>query len=538
MNESTLINAGIQAGLIEPDLVARLKKTALKEKISLMDAVTKGVRMPKAAFYQALAELRGIPFLQATQLKVDMDLMRRLPQSLVRKRVLPVKRSGKAYLVTANPEDRGAIETAKRTLGIDFTLALAAPEAIEAVISRLNKREFSPSGPAQSFSEADSVKYLDDIMKEVYLRRVTDVHFEPMDEFMRVRFRVDGVLQDYTRTFSLEEQEALISRIKVLAGLDIAEQRMPQDGVFRYRIEKWSVPETDIRVATLPTRWGERLTMRILGQETGNLSLEELGMHEDVLKGFRQAIVRPHGIILVTGPTGSGKSTTLYAALRELDVDQKNIMTVEDPVEQTIEGISQTQVSSKVDFVQALRSFLRHDPDIILVGEIRDGETAQVAIRAAMTGHLVLSTLHTNDSVGAVTRLSDIGVERYLVGSTLIGVMSQRLVRKLCPRCRKKYVPGLDDRRMLKVDKDADIRLYKPVGCSSCLGTGYRGRTGVYEILWIDSRLQRAISRGADEDEIRSIASGIMSLWEDARRKVLAGITSMDEVRHLYQGAE
>jgi type II secretory ATPase GspE/PulE/Tfp pilus assembly ATPase PilB-like protein len=373
-------------------------------------------------------------------------------------------------------------------------------------------------------------------MKEVYLRRASDVHFEPMEDGMRIRLRVDGQMQEYSRVLTRADEEALMNRIKVLAGLDIAEQRMAQDGAMKYSITNWNIPETDIRVATIPTRWGERGTMRILGQETGRLSLEQLGMPAKMLGEFRCSIKRPYGMILVTGPTGSGKSTTLYGAIRELEVEALNVLTVEDPVEQTIAGISQVQVSTKVGFAQALRSFLRHDPNVILVGEMRDRETVEIGLRAAMTGHLVMSTLHTNDSVGAVTRLADIGAERFLIGSTLIGVLAQRLARRLCAHCREKRPATAEELRILDVSDPVDI--FEPVGCSFCLGKGYRGRIGLFEALWIDHDLKLAIAEGAGEGQIRATAKNLRTLWRDGRDKVLGGQVSLADVLHLRPEAD
>ena len=267
-----------------------------------------------------------------------------------------------------------------------------------------------------------------------------------------------------------------------------------------------------------------------------SLSLKELGMSAGMLAKFRQAITTPHGMILVTGPTGSGKSTTLYAAIKELDMDRMNILTVEDPVEQPVQGISQVQVTGKVSFAQALRSFLRHDPDVILVGEIRDSETVEISLRAAMTGHLVLSTLHTNNAVGAVTRLVDVGAERFLIGSTLVAVMAQRLARKLCSRCKKVRKADENEVLLLGLDRGADVDLYEAVGCAFCNGTGNRGRIGIFETLWIDDALRIAITEGAGEEAIAKTAKAHTTLWQDASEKVVDGIVALGDVRHLRTG--
>ena len=291
-----------------------------------------------------------------------------------------------------------------------------------------------------------------------------------------------------------------------------------------------------MRVATIPTRFGERATMRILGQGTADLSLAQLGIPEHLLKPLKKAVRKPHGIILVTGPTGSGKSTTLYSVLRELSVNDLNIMTVEDPIEQVVEGTSQVQVTEKVTFAKALRSFLRHDPDVMLVGEIRDKETAETAVRAAMTGHMVLSTLHTNSAVAAMSRLADIGCPSYLVASTLVGVVAQRLLRRICKHCKLTYLANEDDKLMLNLD--GEVELSRGEGCAHCSGSGYSGRVGIYETLWTNAELQQLINQSKSDEEImhKAIECGLLStLWDDAKIKVLEGITTLQEASALYK---
>jgi type IV pilus assembly protein PilB len=327
--------------------------------------------------------------------------------------------------------------------------------------------------------------------------------------------------------------EALLSRIKVLAGMDIAEQYMTQDGGFSYAIQGWSgIAEIEMRVATIPTRFGERATMRILGQGTTDLNLAQLGISPALLEPLKKSIRKPHGIILVTGPTGSGKSTTLYSALRELDVNKLNIMTVEDPIEQVVEGTSQIQVTDKVSFAKALRSFLRHDPDVMLVGEIRDKETAETAVRAAMTGHMVLSTLHTNSAVAAMGRLVDIGCPPYLIASTLVGVVAQRLLRRICKHCSMQYEASDQEKIILGKSGIEVLPLFKGKGCSHCSGTGYSGRVGIYETLWMSPTLEKMIHQGKSDDEILHTALDenlLSTLWKDAQEKVFQGMTTLKE---------
>ncbi len=533
VNDTTLIEAGIRVGLLSVEGVQKLRLEAKRERLGLVEAVTRAGRFPEAALYQALADVRGIPFLPASKLTPDLEVLEQLPRQMRQRLVLPVRAAdGSRLLVLADPDDRITQERIERAVGMDFEPALAEPETLKRALEKCRESGSSGSIPLQPLAGAelvDPVQFLDDIMKEAYLRRASDIHFEPQEGSMRIRFRVDGHLQEYPRTLSAADEEALVNRVKVLSGLDIAEQRMAQDGSLKYRITNWNMRDTDIRVATIPTRWGERCTLRILGEDTGQLTLGQLGMSDKMLDRFRQAITQPHGMILVTGPTGSGKSTTLYAAIRELPLEELNVLTVEDPVEQTVEGITQVQMTGKVGFAQALRSFLRHDPDVILVGEMRDYETVEIGLRASMTGHLVLSTLHTNDSLGAVTRLADIGAERFLIGSTLVGVLAQRLGRRLCNHCRVKHPCTPKEQEILNLPADSTAEIYEPVGCSFCLGTGFSGRVGFFEALWVDQDLRVAISEGAGEQELRAKATEMTSLWSDCCQKVLNGDVSLSE---------
>ena len=536
VSEATLIDAGVQVGLLHPDDLHGLRLQAKRERLRLVEVATRAGRFPAAALYQALADVRGLPFMQPRELKPDLDALARLPRNVRSQRLLLPLQSGngKSTLALADPDDRLSLDLVERNTGREYQPALADPDSLRAALRRgLKSLPGDHQAPEAGEQEQDPVQVLDDVMKEVYLRRASDVHFEPMEDCMRIRLRVDGRMQEYSGVLSKAGEEALMNRVKVLAGLDIAEHRMAQDGAMKYAVQGWDLPEVDIRMATIPTRWGERGTMRILGQDTDQLTLEQLGMPDGIHAGFRKAISRPHGMILVTGPTGSGKSTTLYSAIKELRVDDLNVLTVEDPVEQAIEGVSQVQVSTKVNFAQALRSFLRHDPDVILVGEMRDRETVEIGLRAAMTGHLVLSTLHTNDAVGAVTRLLDIGAERFLIGTTVVGVLAQRLARRLCVHCRQKRAATPQELILLGLPPDMDADVHDPVGCSFCLGSGFKGRIGIFEALWVDQDLGVAIAEGAGEARIRQKAKNLRTLWQDSREKVLRGEVSLGEVLHL-----
>jgi len=381
-------------------------------------------------------------------------------------------------------------------------------------ISRLMQEVPDVEDLLETEDDAPIIRMINALLTQATRDGASDIHIEPFETYSLVRFRVDGSLRDVVRP-RRALHGALVSRIKIMAALDIAEKRLPQDGRITLRVGGRAV---DVRVSTLPTGHGERVVLRLLEKDLARLDLGRLGMAPDTLAQFDTMIHAPHGIILVTGPTGSGKSTTLYAAIRRLDAATTNIMTVEDPIEYDIEGIGQTQVNAKIDmsFARALRAILRQDPDVVMIGEIRDLETAQIAVQASLTGHLVLATLHTNDSASAVTRLVDMGVEPFLLSSSLLGVLAQRLVRKLCPHCKRQ-------------DEAGD---WHAVGCEHCAHTGYVGRTGVYEWLEVDDPIRQQIHAGADDNSIRRSAegAGMRSMRADARRWVDEGLTTREEV--------
>ena len=363
--------------------------------------------------------------------------------------------------------------------------------------------------------DAPIIRMINALLTQASRDGASDIHIEPFESYSMVRFRVDGTLRDVVRP-RRELHAALVSRIKIMASLDIAEKRLPQDGRITLRIGGRPV---DVRVSTLPTGHGERAVLRLLDKDAGRLDLGKLGMSQPTLDQFDRLVRQPHGIVLVTGPTGSGKTTTLYAALARIDSTSTNVMTVEDPIEYDLEGIGQTQVNARIDmtFAKALRSILRQDPDVIMIGEIRDLETAQIAVQASLTGHLVLATLHTNDAASAITRLIDMGVEPFLLSSSMLGIGAQRLVRRLCPQCRQ---------------PDPISKGWRAVGCLACNKTGFAGRTGIYELLVVDDEIRALIHGHAGEAEIRAAAArnGMMSMRDDGRRWVQSGVTSLDEV--------
>ncbi|HNQ04047.1 MAG TPA: ATPase, T2SS/T4P/T4SS family [Thiobacillaceae bacterium] len=526
LSEATLINAGLQAGLLDAETVARLRVSTRARGQGLLDTLSRELKLPRSAFHIALAQMRGLPFLAAGEVEADLALLARLPASLqARTPVAPVRlRQGGDYWVVADPEHLPAVEQAVRLTSQERQAALTEPEAIEAWLAALPNTRLG--------KVADPVTVFDQILREAALRRASDVHLEWGRDALSVRLRVDGLLQPFGVPLPRQVGEALVSRFKVLSGLDIAESRLPQDGALRHALAEAPDAATEYRVASIPSKFGERITVRVMKTDGDVSSLDSLGMPEAMMAALGSALRHPHGILLLTGPTGSGKSTTLYAALREIDCTRLNVLTAEDPVEQVLPGITQVQVGGKLTFVGALRAFLRHDPDVILVGEVRDADTADMAMKAATTGHMVLSSLHTNSAPGAVARLADLGAERYMIAASLRGVIAQRLVRRLCPRCRQPEAADAGERRLLGMAQEGGGTLYRPRGCAHCLNTGYRGRVGLFESLWLDAGLARSIAMGAGEAELVRLAGDAWyPLAADARAKVLAGLTGLDEVR-------
>ena len=368
------------------------------------------------------------------------------------------------------------------------------------------------------------------MIEQAARQRASDIHIEALERMVRVRFRIDGSLYEKF-TYDIHLLPAIIARLKIIGGMDISEKRKPQDGRITYVVDH---VEYDIRASILPTVYGEKCVMRLAQKKMLTKDKSELGFNEMEMKQFDNILKNPNGIILVTGPTGSGKSTTLYTALSELNKEDVNIITVEDPVEANIDGINQVQTNVKAEltFASALRSILRQDPDIIMIGEIRDTETAQIAVQASITGHLVVSTLHTNSSASTLTRLMDMGIESYLLADSMVGVIAQRLVRRLCPACKQTYEASTDEKRLLGAPTDEPLTIYKPCGCDQCSGIGYKGRIGVYEIMTITPAIRRVISKRGSAEEIKDVAlsEGMHTLRMSASRMVMEGITSFSEM--------
>jgi len=501
-----------------------------------------------------------LPFVtEVSDNMLDSGLVSKLPVDWARTHcLLPVRIDGELCVLTEDPSRITGQEDLALLLGEELRSVVASRETILKSIERCYfRKQDSPQeflrdlnanagseervGPIRSedllqiAGEAPVTRLINLILLEAMKGRASDIHFEPFESRLRIRYRIDGTL--YEQASPPKQMElALVSRLKVMAHMDIAEKRLPQDGMARVRIGE---REIDIRVSTVPVAEGERVVLRLLDKDSALLSLSDLGMSPDVLTGFENILKQTYGLILVTGPTGSGKTTTLYAAICRLDRAGLNIMTIEDPVEYQIPGIGQIQVKPKIGltFATGLRHVLRQDPDVILVGETRDAETAETAARSSLTGHLVFSTLHTNDAASAVVRMNDIGVEPYLLAASLRGVLAQRLVRRLCPACKEQGVPGHSEIKALG-DQGARIAgktVWKARGCGECLG-GYKGRLGIYELITVDPEIQERIREGrCSVAELKSLAlqKGMADLMGDGISKVLGGLTSLSEILHV-----
>lgn len=386
---------------------------------------------------------------------------------------------------------------------------------------------------SEDVNNSPIVQLVKGMIDQAVRQRASDIHIEPMERQVRIRYRIDGALYEKS-VYSIRLLPAIVARIKIIGGMDISEKRKPQDGRITQIVDR---KEFDIRVSILPTVYGEKIVMRLTSKNALTREKSQLGLKPDELKKFDHILKNPHGILLVTGPTGSGKSTTLYTALSELNKEDVNIITVEDPVEANIEGINQVQVNNKADltFASALRSILRQDPDIIMIGEIRDQETASIAVQASITGHLVVSTLHTNSAASTITRLADMGIEPYLIADSTIGVIAQRLVRRLCPECKRQKKADAEELELLQMEPDADVTIYEPCGCPRCDGAGFRGRIGVYEIMEVTQSLKSIISKNGSAEDIKkkALEEGMSTLRMSATRYVLEGITSVQEMMRV-----
>jgi general secretion pathway protein E len=549
---------------VSPASIEEGRSQAAKGGMNLLESLVRTESVDGTILARTLAETSGLPFLASVDVDaVDVDLIRPLPLGLAREYgILPLWiKDNMVEAAVVSPRSQGAIDDLRVLYGKNVRAFLVPPIVLREATNRAYDKatrnatavmeEMDESQGAEDSggiqlgaldgdllddpNQAPIIRFVNSLFTQAIKERASDIHIEPFEKELVVRFRVDGILYEVVKP-PPRLQASIVSRVKIMAGLNIAEKRIPQDGRIRTRM---AGREIDVRVSTMPVRHGERVVMRLL--EKGRVfNLERVGMDAEVMAHFRKLIRLPHGIVLVSGPTGSGKTTTLYSALAEINSPDKNILTIEDPIEYELRGVGQTQVNPKIDltFASVLRAHLRQDPDIILVGETRDKETAENAIQASLTGHLVFSTIHTNDSATAFTRLVDMGIEPFLVASSLIAILAQRLVRRICPDCREQYTPSAAELRDVGLNPDR-IRgqLYRAVGCANCSMKGYTGRMGIYELLVVDDETRALVTGGADAGQIKKhcAVKGMRTLRDDGIAKALAGQTTLDEVLRVTQ---
>jgi type IV pilus assembly protein PilB len=511
--------------------------------------VEKGV-LSESQLVAALAQQIGLPFVDLSDFPVDGAAVASVPSSVCRRyNALPIGYDdGKLLVAMSDPANVFAIDDIRSLTGIDVKPAVATKSDVTAAINRYHRVDGDLDDLTMAFEgqededlsnikevveDAPIVKFVNLLITQAIQDRASDIHIEPTERDLRVRFRIDGVLHEIMRS-PKNIQSGVTSRLKIMADINIAERRVPQDG--RLSVTS-NGKKIDLRVATLPTVWGEKVVMRVLDNSTALLRLSDLGFGDNNYERYSQSFTKPYGMILVTGPTGSGKSTTLYATLNIVSRPEINVITVEDPVEYRIPGINQVQTNVKagLTFASALRSILRSDPDVVLIGEVRDHETAQIAIEAALTGHLVLSTLHTNDAPSAVTRLVEMGIEPFLVGSALDCVLAQRLARRLCLKCREPYTPEPETLLSARFPWQDGMDLptiYRPIGCSACAKTGYRGRLALHEVMPVTEEIERLAVERASAVQIMHVAKeqGMATLRDDGMLKVLGGVTTLEEI--------
>ncbi len=508
---------------------------------------------------EALQMQLGIEFIDLTKVTIPAEMAQVLPKNIARQyQVVPVRIvKDELYLAMSDPMNFYAIEEVRKAVRRRVVPMVGTASAVEHAIQILYgnegaakaieemKRESFAEGVAASdvafvtnqlgedaVSSAPTIRLVNSIIERAITERASDIHLEPRETELQIRMRIDGLMRDIL-TVPRELQGSVISRIKIMSGIDVSERRIPQDGRFNVRIKEKDI---DLRVSTLPTVYGEKIVARLLDKSGGRITTEKIGMTDEELEKLEKLMKFRSGVLLIVGPTGSGKTTTMYAMINRMNTREVNLVTLEDPVEYNLDGINQVQINEKVGmtFANGLRAILRQDPDIIAVGEIRDGETGEIAMRSAVTGHMVFSTVHTNDAVGTIERLKDIGVEPYLIASALKGIISQRLVRRICPHCSAPYTPSPEEQEELGVTPAADRVFYRGAGCPNCFNTGYLGRMGVFEILAIDRKMRSLISAAANRDAIEEYLSagenGFVSLRQNAIRLVQDGLTTSDEV--------
>lgn len=565
-NKIRLGDCLVQKGMITEE---QLSEALVKQKengTKLGETIVEMGYVSENDMIDVLVEQLGIEYVDVRKIKVDENAARLLKEDFMRKNgLIPIAFDellpNVIRVAMADPMDIIAIDdisiitnmqvdpvlSTKGQINMAIDKIFGATQAMQAAEQYRKERERDREKAGLNMDEEEGDSELDNspivqlvrsILEQGVRRRASDIHIEALEFQVRVRFRIDGALVQ-VMTYDIDLLPAIVARIKIIGGMDISEKRKPQDGRIAMTVDR---RDYDVRVSILPTINGEKVVMRLTSKENLTRDKKNLGFSEEELEKFDRILKNPHGIILVTGPTGSGKSTTLYTALSELNTEDVNIITVEDPVEANMEGINQVHVNEKagLTFASALRSILRQDPDIIMIGEIRDGETAGIAVKAAITGHLVVSTLHTNGTASTVTRLVDMGMEPYLIGDALVGVIAQRLVRRLCPECKRLVYATEDEKRLLGVTTPGDLPIYEPVGCEACGDTGYHGRIGVYEIMPVTNDLRIKIAAGARADEIKeqAVSEGMNTLSVSAAKLCVQGVTSFKEALKIAYESE
>ena len=554
----------VQKGIITEEQLSEALKQQKEKKLMLGEMIVSMGFASQSQINDVLCEHLNIDFVDMREEEPDPQVLSLLDESIMRKYTLvPLRHdnnnAGALQVAMADPMNILAMDDINIITGMQVVPILANAQDINAFLDKafgqqqaqniveLYKREQGDNNKEaekennarrEEIENAPIVVLINNIIEQAVRQRASDIHIEPMEKTVRVRYRIDGNLKEIMK-YDNALLGAITTRLKIMSGMDISEKRKPQDGRITTTVDR---REYDIRVSNLPTVYGEKVVMRIASKEGFNVDISKLGLTERDRKVFQDILRNPHGIILVTGPTGSGKSTTLYTALSELNTEDVNIITVEDPVEANIDGINQVQVNTKANltFASALRSILRQDPDIIMIGEIRDSETAEIAVRASITGHLVVSTLHTNSTASSVARLEDMGVESYLIADSMVGIIAQRLVRRLC-ECKKPKEATVEEKQLLGVDTDKSCTIYEPCGCKLCNNTGYYGRMGIYEIMKISPAIKRLISKNADAEDIKNqaVKEGMNTLKMAAANGVKEGITSIAEmIKATYEAEE
>ena len=551
----------LQSSRLEPEQLAHARTRQQATQVRLSEVLVEEGILSGDEVLAGIAEQLGLEFRQNVDAAdVDEELVKRVPIAFAKQHtVLPLARDQERNLLRVlacdafNTEPLDDLRILFGTDDVEIVLSsqrsvisainevydrgtaetgLLAEEATDDLDALADEASHEPQDLLEATDDAPIIRLVNSLLQHAVKERASDIHIEPFEKEIRVRFRIDDVLYEPMKPLPRTLQASIASRIKIMGNLDIAEKRLPQDGRIRLKI---AGRDYDVRLSTVPVAFGERLVMRLLPDSQALLDLEKIGFNKEQTRVLARIIRRPNGIFLVTGPTGSGKTTTLHACLSEINNTDKNIITIEEPVEITQKGIGQIEVNPKINlsFATGLRAILRQDPNVVLVGEIRDKETADIAIQASLTGHLVLSTLHTNDAASAITRLVDMGVEPFLVGSSLVGVLAQRLVRLLCLECRESYTPSMQELQEIGLESEPQpLTLYRARGCSSCAHTGYRGRVGIFELMLVEDSIRAMVSKNVDAKTIKkqAVSRGMGTLRLDGTRKVLRGLTSVAEL--------